>query len=400
MNKYTVNFIFSFQQNSSVMGITNFCKLLQAIYKPYTKPTFFDSVLVDCQSFLYIAIEHSLEIEEEKFFDEISESVWEQIEHLLKLFSSCATLVLSFDGEGVPMKWATQRERRRRLSKDVISKKSFYRYVLFGNNKLTIYVQNFVLEKLKNYNRRMKIVLCGCNVPGEGEHKIFQIAEALKNCLHPIVVSVDQDVFILSLLRMDRYETIQIYRYNQFYSVGNLNMSYPVKHLIIVSFLFGNDFIPSLISITATNPPAIHCCLSEIDGDHPPTVLLSFVKKMDKRIRYSTVEFVDRNLMIWFWTTYFWILDYYTQRHFPQQFLENHLYEAFDRNQLLTGLTDEEFSEETFREAEENYKKCITQPLPNAERQVFIDSEDLLNQLKSYWIEPTNGLCTVLHKTL
>lgn len=385
------------------MGINNFCKLIQQIAQPTSHPTNFDSVLVDCQSFLYVAIEHCLEIEEEQIFEEICESVWDQLNELMKTFlwytSNYLTFVLSFDGESVPMKWATQRERRRR-SKDSISKKTFYRYILFGQNKLTERVQTYIIDKLKTYDTLMKIVLCGCNVPGEGEHKIFQVAESLKNCRNPVVASIDQDVFILSFLRLERYESIQIYRYNQFYNVSRFvsnQLPYPLSRLIVVSFLFGNDFIPTLTAITNTNPIKIHECLSSIDeDDDPPTIISMFIESMKDHIRFSLVEFVDAKLMVCFWTTYLWILDYYTQRKFPQQFLENYVYDAFDRNQLLTGLMDKKFSKEVFRKAKENYKGLITQPVPDAARHVFIDSDDLVNRLKSYWIESKNQLCTVM----
>lgn len=384
------------------MGIDNFCKLIGPIAQPSFYPASFDSVLVDCQSFLYVAIEHCLQTEEEKIFEEICDSVWGQVEELLKKFLSYTfdpiTFILSFDGEGVPMKWSTQRERRR--SKKSVSKKAFYRYVLFGENKLTNRVETYIIDRLKTFHRPTKIVLCGCNVPGEGEHKIFQLAEALKEYRNPIVVSVDQDVFVLSFLRLDRYQSIQIYRYNQFYNVTRFvsnQLPYPLSRLIVVSFLFGNDFIPALTAIRDSNPTIIHECLASIDeDDDPPTIISQFIENMKNHIRFSLVEFVDAKLMVCFWTTYFWILDYYTVRTFPQQFLENRVYDAFDRNQLLTGLTDKKFSKETFRKAKANYRDSITQPVPDAARHVFVDSEDLVNRLKSYWIESNSEHYTVM----
>lgn len=385
------------------MGITNFCKLIQLVSQPSLKPALFDSVLVDCQSFLYAAIERSVQIKEDEIFSEICESVWEQINHLFKTFSSNRrlTFVLSFDGEGVPMKWATQRERRLRSKK--YSKKTFYRYILFGNNKLTLQVQKYVVEKLKNYDREAKIIVCGCNVPGEGEHKIFHVAEHLKNCRNPIVASIDQDVFILAFLRLDRYQTLQIYRYNQFYDINSFvskQLCYPIQRLIIVSFLFGNDFIPPLIPISSNNASFIHNSLLLVDeDDNPPTVLSTFIKNMRDHIRFTLVEFMDKNLMICFWTTYFWIMDYYTLRNFPQQFLENEVYDSFDRNQLLTGLIDKKFSKEMFQIARQKYDGLKTRPIPNAEQHVFIDSDDLVKELKSYWIESKDRFCTVIRTT-
>lgn len=386
------------------MGINNLCKLLDPLSPPSSKPAYFDSLLVDCQSFLYVAIEHSLETEEDKLFHEICESTWAQLSTLLNAFDAyeCVpqklTVILSFDGEGVPMKWATQRERRKCKK---TSQKSFYRFMLFGNNTLTIRVQHYLLEKLRHYNRTLTIILAGCNVPGEGEHKIFHLAESLPECRNPVVASVDQDVFILAFLRLRRYDTVQIYRYGHFYHLTRLVplLPYPLKRFLDVSFLFGNDFIPVLVGISPNNIPQIHCALTfEEEREDVPAVLAAFLQGMQGRIRFESVEFVDRLLVVSFWMTYFWILDYYTLRHFPQQFLENRVYDAFDRNQLLTALTDEPLSRSAYLEAKETYGDMRTQPIPHAERHIFTDP-DLLADLKSYWIAPKNSLCHVLRLT-
>lgn len=385
------------------MGIDNFCKLINPFSPPSSEPDKFDSLLIDGQSFLYVAIEHSLETTEKTLFHEICESTWKQLQTLLDTFltsphaSHPLTIVLSFDGEGVPMKWATQRERRK-LKKT--GDKSFYRYMLFGNNTLTLSVQNYLLKKLKLYNHTFTFILSGCNVPGEGEHKIFQIAETTAEIHHPIILSVDQDVFILAFLRLPQFQTLQIYRYKQFYSMTRLArlLPFPLQRLVDVSFLFGNDFIPVLVGITNNNIAALHRAMTfEPKGD-VPAVLATFLNTMKPRLKFHCVEFINRLLIVCFWMTHFWILDYYTRRHFPQQFLENHVYEAFDRNQLLTALMDETYSRSAYREAQETYQDMKTQPIPHAEYHIFTDL-DLLTALKAYWIEPENNLCTVLRLT-
>ena len=382
------------------MGIQNFCKLIDPIAPPSSEPAHFDSLLIDCQSYLYTAIEYSLETRDSELFTEICESTWAQLYNLLDLFKlpSSLTVILSFDGEGVPMKWATQRKRRE--SQKTTSKKSFYRYILLGHNKLTVAVQGYVWEKLKTYNRNLKIILAGCNVPGEGEHKIFQVAEGTPGCENPIVVSVDQDVFVLAFLRRHLYRTIQIYRYKRFYSISNfvLEIPYPIQRFISLTFLFGNDFVPALITITPNNVSKIHQAATFDEDRDIPATFARFLQNLGPHIRFTPVEFIDRLLIVCFWMTYLWILDYYTRRHFPQQFLENRVYEAFDRNQVLTALSDESYSRSTFHEARETYEDMVTQPIPHAENHIFTDPI-LLEKLKSYWIKPENSLCNVLQLT-
>lgn len=385
------------------MGIDNFCKLINPVSPPLSEPDTFDSLLIDGQSFLYVAIEYSLETVETTLFREICKSIWKQLRALLDTFltspraSHPLTIVLSFDGEGVPMKWPTQRQRRK--SKKT-GDKSFYRYMLYGNNRLTLCVQKYVLEKLQFYNHTFTFILAGCNVPGEGEHKIFHVAETLPGCRHPIILSVDQDVFILAFLRLTQFQTLQIYRYKHFYPITRLAtlLPYPLRRLVDVSFLFGNDFIPVIIGITANNVALLHEAMTFDPMGDVPAVLATFLNTIKPRIRFQCVEFIDRLLIVCFWITHFWILDYYTRRQFPQQFLENRVYEAFDRNQLLTALMNETYSRNAYYEAKETYDDMKTQPIPHAADHIFTDP-DLLTTLKSYWIEPENNLCTVLRLT-
>ncbi|GFS68387.1 XRN_N domain-containing protein, partial [Nephila pilipes] len=95
------------------------------------------------------------------------------------------------------MKWPTQRERRTKKDREQrnvsLQGKSKYRSVLFGTNIIALKIQKYLVERLKRYQfkkiEQLKVVVSGCNVPGEGEHKPFHIAEALHpdQCRHPLV---------------------------------------------------------------------------------------------------------------------------------------------------------------------------------------------------------------------
>ncbi|GFW97227.1 XRN_N domain-containing protein [Trichonephila clavipes] len=121
----------------------------------------FDSILYDVQSLLHVALNTALETDEPKLFREMCHVVWCILVHNLNEFLSHAsverlTLILSFDGEGVPTKRLTQLERRtkkegeqRNVSLQGISK---YRSVLFGNNIIALKVQHYLVERLKRYH--------------------------------------------------------------------------------------------------------------------------------------------------------------------------------------------------------------------------------------------------------
>lgn len=391
------------------MGVPNFCKLLDLILPPTSLPDPFDSILLDAQSLIYRSIDYTFEKTESEIIQEICVTMWDYVEHLLNylfsfstaLCSEEVTLVLSFDGEGVPMKWGTQRDRR---LKNVPNKKSFYKQVLFGNNILSQRIELHLARCLKQYGlfptRFFKIVLCGCNVPGEGEHKIFQVAEALsKECRRPMVCSIDQDVFTLALLRFRRFETVQIHRYKSFYNVTRMVQSfapYPIHRLITVSYLFGNDFIPTLVAISPTNAPALHYGLTydAVEEEDPPFKVAEFLKYVRGHLRMEETAHVDESLLFSFWLTYVWMMDYYTKRTFPQMFLGNSIWDRFDRNQLLTGLLDVTLSRRAFERASQAYSEKTTQPENHPERHVFTDP-DILEQLRVYWRESEHSGCQI-----
>ncbi|KAG8172614.1 hypothetical protein JTE90_007707 [Oedothorax gibbosus] len=109
---------------------------------------------------------------------------------------------------------------------------------------------------------------------------------------------------------------------------------------------------------------------------------------------------MDKLLGESFWITFLWLYDYYTQTMFPQKYLENPVYQAFDRNQLLTALSDPDISLPCYERAKKAYD-CATTALmttKQAEYAVF-GHDDILDQLKSYWVPQSSKACDVLHLT-
>lgn len=390
------------------MGIKNFCKLFLPYGEPSEKPNYFDSILIDIQSYLYVAIENSFQLEDVSFFNEICQSVWHTLEKKLNflfsfsfpVFPERVTMILSFDGEGVPMKWPTQRDRRNKneLYED---RKSFYRQVLFGNNCLSLEVKTFIMERLKHYTSfwgsKCHIVVSGSDHWGEGEHKLFQIAQKI-SCRHPIVVSVDQDVFILAFLRLQHFQSLQIHRYKVFHNVSDWvdkKLPYPVHRLIVISILFGNDFIPPLVEITDSKATKIHEMLQfeecfQYEVNDPPSIISCFLQNMTPYLKFTKVDFLQKNRIKAFWLTYLWILDYYTKREFLQLYMRNEIYDLYDRNQLLTALLDEDYSTKVYQEALSEYGRLEAEVERNPAPFIFTNL-DVLKRLEPYWIKPVSA---------
>jgi hypothetical protein len=372
------------------MGIDNYCKLLTLSQEPSKYPIAeFDSVLFDAQTYIYSAIGSSVHTDELLFFEEVCGSSWSLfMDHVKRFWTfieelDAMTFVLSFDGEGVPMKWPTQRKRRNRHDR-----KALYYYSLFGKNRLSLEVENYFRKRIHALTdipsrRRWRILICGCRVPGEGEHKLFEIARRL-SLRRPVVCSVDQDVFVIALARRRQFHSIQVFRFDRF-----LNVVFD-DDLEMISFLFGNDFVPAVVGITDQNVRDIEAGIRAVKMYSDGSVVSSFaifLEHVEPRIRFSRVAHIDEELVSAFWITYLWMRNYYRARHFPQKYLTNAVFDAFDRNQILTALTNVHLSREIYSKAFERYRQNTAAAADREQtiRQVFVD-EKMVERLKPYWM--------------
>lgn len=377
-----------FQTEQASMGIPNFTTFLHAANLETHTYYNFDSILIDAQSLLYIAIDNSLKENEKDLLKDVNRTVVYEIVKILntvfstKVQEEFVTIIISFDGEGVPMKWPTQQKRREKLAQG----RDLYKVVLLGNNNISNNVNKYLQEslikikqlRLRNQPKRMRFVVSGSNVDGEGEHKLFQIAKHYK-VKRPMIISEDNDVFILSYIHLSDFDYVQMKRKAHiYYNLNNIlqnYLQYSSHVLIHASFLFGNDFLPPLISVNENNPNLIHDAMHQCNEDDDlPTILYRILSSLheQKKIRYSRVMFTDIRLVKDYWKNCLWVLDYYRLKTFPQKYMYNTLYEQFDRNMMITALLDFDYSQETFLQARMEYEKCMTRPLAvKARRHVF-----------------------------
>ncbi|GFT78293.1 XRN_N domain-containing protein [Nephila pilipes] len=121
---------------------------------------------------------------------------------------------------------------------------------------------------------------------------------------------------------------------------------------------------------------------------------------MSSCLRYQSPTHLNAALVESFWITFLWLQDYYTRSSFPQKYLENPVYDQFDRNQLLTALSTPRYSWACYQRAETMYQQIIRDPSTSeqAEQAVFMH-EDVVNLLKVYWTKPADKACVVLTLT-
>lgn len=239
----------------------------------------------------------------------------------------------------------------------------------------------------------MRFVIDGCEKPGEGEHKLVPDAKYYK-CKRPVIVSEDNDVFIISCVHFASFELIQIKRkHDTFYNLNDIianYLQYSVNMLINTCFLFGNDFIPPIISITENNPVLIHDAMYKCTQDYLPDILYFILSTLEnsKKIKFSRVMLTDENLVVEYWKNCLWVLDYYAHKTFPQKYMKNKLFGMFDRNALITALLNRDYSARTFEKAKAEYATLST--LPVAQKAILeVFPKDQLPTIERFFTKVT-----------
>lgn len=382
------------------MGIHNFKIFLNTLnYQTDNMITSYDSIFIDIQSYLYKAIQESFKTEEHELQRDICYKVVHSVKHLLyTLFSSHQftnnlRVLIAFDGDSIPMKQPTQKLRRSKIN---VQGKMLYKIVLFGHNTISDRVYQYLIRILTNHftnffsqsiklPQSVEFILCGSATKGEGEHKLFYLGKYFK-CKKPIIVSIDNDIFIIALSQLTSFDSIQIYKSNQF--ILNINfwisraLFYDKEYCIQASLLFGNDFIPPVINLTKSNCPAIHEALKECQQKELNHVFYTILSQLvtKGKLRYKIPPCIEAKVIQEFWKNCFWVQDYYKKYNFPQKYMNNYLFDIFDKNHIVTALLDMDYSRKSFKQAEMDYQHLETsQPLIESKFNVFNPT-----QLKMY----------------
>lgn len=380
------------------MGIRNFKTFLKISGNCYDKLEEFDSIFIDIQSYLYKALQYTFKSVESEILDDVCyyviQNLYELFENIFSYncFQDTIKVIISFDGESIPMKFPTQKQRRN----VPVQGRNVYKVVLFGHNTISEQVTNFIIDTLNNYSHRLfpqhiqtpsklEFIILGSNTKGEGEHKLFSLGSYFQ-CRKPVIASVDNDVFIIALSQLSKFDSIQIYKSKN--DVLNVNriisecLTYDKHYCILASLLFGNDFIPPIISLTEKNCPMIHEALKECNTRDMPAVFYTILSKLKKasKIRFTVPPEINETIILEFWKNCFWVLDYYEKYTFPQKFMENNLFDIFDKNHIVSALLDQPYSQTCYKKAYSMYKKINASSLNLNPKDVVFSSE----QLKEY----------------
>ena len=214
--------------------IKSFPSIVKSLYSLKSKNTKFQSMYMDCNSIIYDAF-HLIEKNQESdhktvqaienvtvFNNLLIDNVISNIEKYIALIEPTKTIYIAFDGVAPFAKMDQQRTRRYKTS--FMSKISFgMETPKSGRNSAMItpgtdfmvllssrISHHFMHSELKY--KVNKIVVSAADVPGEGEHKMFQYMR--DNPIQEIVAvyGLDSDLIMLSVFHCQQFENIFIFR--------------------------------------------------------------------------------------------------------------------------------------------------------------------------------------------
>lgn len=370
------------------MGVSKlplFLKSLDCKTSTSTSIPDFDCLLIDIQSVIYSKLLESFKENEDAIISDTCEQTFSWFIKLLEILfskttnasSSTTTIVICFDGAGVPMKWPVQKKRRTAQAPTGI--KDVLRMSIFECNTISQKVYKYFKKELSRNDiaselliklpNEVRFLLSSSKIPNEGEHKLFEIASKL-GYKRPLIFSVDNDVFVIALVRCRQFDNVFIGKsiIEKKFEIYELREFFPrAKAIAFLSFLFGNDFIPEIIGITDTNVEAYKNFFETSRSDYSLIGLLyDAVQYMisENKIRFCPVDYYEDRLLVEFWKNCLWVMDYYERSVFPQRYMQNYFYTAFDRNQFLTAFQDKRNLVATYNVALVEYKQLATHYVP------------------------------------
>ena len=308
----------------------------------------------------------------EKLYPQMFESICNKIKELTYIASPRIQLYLAIDGVSGSSKQSQQRKRRFKSytsteeKKDTCSTPFDMNSLSCGTEfmkKLSKYIENFIISQLKSVWKHLEIVFSSDMVNGEGEHKIVRHFANLNPSYKYVIYSPDADLIMLTLplslpnmyiLRKNIYDNIDVdYFLVDINSlkreiIGDMkwdsknspdtpfNENSCIRDFILMCFCLGNDFLPSIESISIAHKgleymlgiyPSIKAHFTTIEGTQISlnyvSLKLFFSKILDKEIDFLLERFSDSRIK------------------FPDQLLIKYVYT--ENKQLLLNFDDYRF---------------------------------------------------------
>jgi len=250
-----------------------------------------DNLFLDSNSIIYDSINFDNFENKSQFENFIIQNVINKLENIIKIINPKRNIYIAFDGIPPLAKLSQQKNRRY---------KSFYQATLFKKTILwdtssitpgTNFMKNLdlsIYNYFKNKYNNLNIIISCSDIPGEGEHKLFNYLRNNKNNdYNTVIYGMDADLIMLCLNHLNLCKNIYLYREtphfikslnndldpnenylihinilaeeiyktitnnnsNNANNANNDNFYHKIKDYIFICFLLGNDFMPHFPSL-------------------------------------------------------------------------------------------------------------------------------------------------------
>jgi len=230
-----------------------------------------DNIFIDANSIIYNCINANANIVE---YMDIIQLVINEINKLIQICKPTKKIVICFDGVAPVSKLEQQRGRRYKKRYEITNDKDIKKFNTAVITPGTVFMKQLDQIISKEYITNPYVLYFGSNLPGEGEHKIFNYIRDNKDELYNdtnIVYGVDADLIMLSLNSINIIPNLYLFREtphfiatidntlkpNELYVLNIKQLLIEIRNetkcdehdYILICFLLGNDFLPHFPSL-------------------------------------------------------------------------------------------------------------------------------------------------------
>lgn len=275
-----------------------------------------DNLYIDSNSIIYDAI-RKCDITSTDFVKELYQEVIFQLEQHIEDINPQCQVIIAFDGVAPMAKIQQQRERRFKSDLERKIRKSLYekeeQWDTCNITPGTKFMKDLMTKLEKYFSKQQHIKIYSSNLPGEGEHKIFEYIRAnpkLHEHTNTVIYGLDADLIMLCISHSTLCKNIYLYREtphfirsverslvpNETYLLDIKELIYHIQKdvnnmlndYIFICFMLGNDFLPHF--------PALNIRTSGMD------TLLNTYKKVfkngDNKLVTKEKNIIWKNLKI------------------------------------------------------------------------------------------------------
>ncbi len=196
-----------------------------------------NNLYLDSNSIIYDALDFSMYESKSQFENYVIQKVVEKIENIIKTINPDKNIIIAFDGVPPLAKLNQQKNRR---YKTIYQSQLFNKEIKWDTNCITpgtIFMDklnSIITSHFTNKYPDKNVILSLTDVPGEGEHKLF---EYIRDNDHKndttIIYGMDSDLIMLSLQHKKYNGTIYLYRETPHF-ISNLDSTLDAQHTYVI----------------------------------------------------------------------------------------------------------------------------------------------------------------------